>query len=434
MARTLVALAVLLIPAFTFQEPEPDAELVQKVRGLILQLKDKAVGVRKKAEDDLALMGPAILPILRIEEARLGPGDLKQRIGILIKRIDRVRRQALVSGNTLKVTLTAKDEPIIDVLDKLHKLTSVPIEHKGLPATLVTSLDAKDLSVWEAVDQICQGHGRLAWEVSDKGIAVRRDAYLRPLMATVSGYALFVRPFLRYPPGSGTGDRDYVRGEAFIVGPPGSVSVAQYLTYETLTDDKNTQLLSSPAGLRETKASIGEYRILPDPDLTRPLFRPVTQYLDAAPGRGSTKMKACKGTAVIKVVIEMERRLEIKGILLKDEAYDAAHGITLEIEKLDASGGRVKADVAVRDRRLNERREQRVFYPQTRGKFILKDSKLGPPGADGSPPQEETTRFRIQAALKDGGTLQAIELWEPVAQEEIKIPFDFTDVPMKKTK
>jgi hypothetical protein len=144
----------------------------------------------------------------------------------------------------------------------------------------------------------------------------------------------------------------------------------------------------------------------------------------------------------------MERRLEIKGILLKDEAYDAAHGITLEIEKLDASGGRVKADVAVRDRRLNERREQRVFYPQTRGKFILKDSKgqelaceveskgskLGPPGADGSPPQEETTRFRIQAALKDGATLQAIELWEPVAQEEIKIPFDFTDVPMKKTK
>lgn len=449
MARSaLLFAAALFIAAVPPQEPEPDAELVQKVRGLIIQLKDKAIGVRKKAEDDLAQMGAAILPILSAEESRLSPGDLKQRLGILIKRIDRVRRQAVVSGSSLKVTMTTKDEPVIDVLARLQKLTTVPIEHKGIPVDTVTSLDAKDLSVWEAVDQICHGHGRLAWEVSEKGIFVRRDTYVRPFMATTSGYALFVRPFLKFPPGSGTGDRDYVKGEAYVVGPPGAISVAQFLTYEALTDDRNTPLLATPAGLREARPSVGEFRMLPEPDPSRPLFRPVTQYLDAAPGRGSSKMKACKGTAVIKVVLEMERRLELKGNRLKTGGLDSAISMSLEIENLDVSGGRVKLDIAVKDMRLAERREERIFYPQTRGKIVLKDSKgqeipfdveskgskLGAPGSDGAPPKEETTRFRVQAALKGDATLHSIELWEPTAVEEIKIPFEFTDVPMKRTK
>src|SRR5688572_4877544 len=94
-----LACAALLLAAASPQEPEPDAEVVQKVRGLIIQLKDRAVGVRKKAEDDLAQMGAAILPILRVEESRLSPGELKQRIGVLIKRIERVRRQAVASGS-----------------------------------------------------------------------------------------------------------------------------------------------------------------------------------------------------------------------------------------------------------------------------------------------------------------------------------------------
>jgi len=36
--------------------------------------------------------------------------------------------------------------------------------------------------------------------------------------------------------------------------------------------------------------------------------------------------------------------------------------------------------------------------------------------------------------LKDGTKLEAIELFEPIGVTDIKIPFEFKDVPMRKVK
>jgi hypothetical protein len=443
-ARLPSALAAgLLLAAWTPALQEPEAELIQKIRDLIIQLRERHPGTRQKAEDDLFSLGMPALPIIRVEEARLTQGDLKFRLGVIIKRIEKNHRKNIALGNTLLVTLSVKDRPIRDVLDDLEQMTSVPIEQKGIPADAATTLDVKGVSLWEAIDQICGAHGKLAWDVSEKGVSFRREAYVRPFMATASGYLLIARPFLRYPPGPGSGDRDYVRSDMVIAGAPGAASVSQYVTYDALVDDKGTNLLTTPSGLAAA-TSIGGYRLLADPAPDRPLFRIPFDVLDGAPARGSTRFKTCKGTAVLHAVLEAEIRVDLRGTFLKKGARGEGFGLVLEVDTLEISPTRVRMEVSITDTRVVKRKEERIFYPQNRGKIVLRDAagkeiaseaeQVGPVVESGKPVSKETTRFKVQAALKDGATLNAVEVWEATYVEAIKIAFDFKDVPMKKMK
>jgi hypothetical protein len=438
--RVVPAVAIFLFGAAPLQRQ--DAEFDQKVRALFAQLKDRNIAMRKKAEEDLFQMGPAALPILRVEEARLTPGDQKQRAGLVIKRIERKRTKDIASGSTLMVTLNEKDRPVAELLAELQRMTSVPIDHRGIPAGATSSIEASPLSLWEAVDAICKNHGKLAWDVSGKGIAVRRETYSRPFMATESGYALIVRPYLRYPPGQGTGDRDYLRSEVVVAGPPGVVSVAQFITYDALADDKGTNLLAARSGL-VTKSTIGEYRMLPAPDMERPFFESVPDNLDASPGRGAARVKVCKGVAIVRAILELERQVEIRGTDLKKGARAAGFGIILDLESVETTGAKARLQIAITDTKVGSRKERRLFYLETGGKVVLKDAagheipcevetSGGPsPGPD---PTQEITRFKVQAALQPGTTINGIEIWQPINFEEIKIPFDFKDVPIKRPK
>jgi hypothetical protein len=438
--------AVLVLAPLLLPPQDPEAEFNAKIRALIVQLRDRNVGLRKKAEEDLFQMGHPALVFLRTEEARLTPGDLKTRLMAIIRRIERHHLKAIASGSTLMVTLSAADKPIPEVLAELQKMTAVPIEHKAVPADAVTTLDAKGLSLWEAVDQICAAHGKLNWDVSEKGISIQKGTYVKPFMATYSGYVFLMRPFLRHPPGPGTGDRDYLKGEAIIAGPPGSVAVAQYLSYEALADDKGTNLLNARAGL-PIRSPIGEYRFLAPPDPARPVYKSVYEALDATPARGATKVKTVKGTATFQALLEFDRGVDIRGASLKKGGKESGFGLIVEIEAFDISGGRLKMELAITDTRLKTRREQRVFYPQARGKIVLRDAagkeipcdvdpigrSVPGPAESGEQPTQETTRFKVQATLKDA-TLTIIEMWEPSAVETITIPFEFANVPIKKAK
>ena len=445
MPRLALALAVLSLPLSPYQSDD-DAEFTAKVRSLIVQLKDRNQGIRKNAEEALFQLGPPALPLLRIDESKMTSGDLKTRLGTIIRRIERQQRKAIAAGATLMVTLTVKDRLITDVLAELQKQTAVSIEHKGIPPDAVTSLDANGLSLWDAVDRICSTHGKLMWDVSEKGITVRREAYVRPFMATSSGYLLLMRPFLKFPPGQGTGDREYLKGEAYVAGPPGAVAVAHFLSYEALADDKGTNLLTARAGL-SPKSPIGEYRFMAEPDSTRLVYRPLYESLDASPAKGATKIKTCKGTATFQAMLELNRGTDIRGASLKKGGKESGFGIVVEIDTLETTGGRLRMDLSITETRLKDRRDQKVFYPQSRGKIVLRDaegkeipaevepigrSTPGPAPA-GELPTQETTRFKVEAALK-GATLTVIEFWEPGTVETISIPFDFKDVPIKKAK
>ncbi len=446
MTRRLLPVFLLFLPLVSARPAQdPDAELAQKVRETILMLKNRVPALRQKAENDLVALGPSILPILREEESKLGAGELKQKVGNVIRRMERIQRKAIASGSTLVVTLSVKDRAILDVLEDLEKKTGVPIERKGIPGDALTSLEANGLSLWEAVDKICAAHGKLAWDVSANGIAVKRENYVRPFMATVSGYVLILRPFRRHPPGQGTGDRDYVRSDAWVAGPPGAISVAQWITFDALKDDKGANLLTAVAGL-SLKSKFDDYRILAEPDMERPFYRSLPDKLDSAPARGSTKLATCKGEAVVQAVVELEKMVDIRGQSLKKGAKEGGGGLVLQIDSLDTTGEKLKMEVAVTDTRIQSKRERRVFYPESRGRIVLRDangreiaSDIEPAGTtttggvDGAPIYE-VTRFKVRSRQKSETPLAMVEVWEATGLEEIKIPFDLKDVPMKRLK
>lgn len=362
-------------------------------------------------------------------------------IGQDAQKAEREQRRAIARGKTLVVSVGATGKPITEVLAELQKATAVTIERGAVPADAVTTLAKAELSLWDAVDQICRAHGKLAWDVAGGGIAIRSEPYARPCLATTSGYGVLFRGFERTAEGG-------VRSNAVVIGPPGAVVAVHYLTYSELVDDKGTNLLKAGGGPLKLrgKSTFGNPERLPEPDASRAFCEAPQDFLEAAPGAGATKIKSCKGTAIVRAVAELKRVVEITGANLKKGAKAKAAGAALEIESVEVAGESVSMEVAVSDTRRGAK-DKTFFYPELAGRVVLRDSaggevrgvtlkpttgstSLGGPGAGGS----ETMRCEVTGRLPAKTTLSAIELWEPAEVEEVKIAFAFKDVAITASK
>jgi hypothetical protein len=356
----------------------------------------------------------------------------------------REQRQAIARGKTLLVSVTATKKSTAEVLAELSTKTAVPIERAAVPADAVTTIPPAEVSLWNAVDQICRTHGKLAWDVSEQGVAIRSEPYVAPHLATTSGFGVLFRSFER------KADRgeEYASSQAVVLGPPGAVVAVHYLTYTELVDDKGTNLLKTPAagGFKlVSQSTFGSTKRLPDPDPSRPFCEAPKDMLKAVPAAAATNIKSCKGPAVIRAVVELKKTVDISGAKLKAGAKADAAASAIEIESLDVVGQSVKVKLALTDARRGAK-DKASFYPETPGKLVLRDSAgaevrgvaMNPTtgsatlGFGGS--GNETMHCEVTGQLPDKTTLAAIELWEPGAVEETKIPFAFKDIPIKAAK
>jgi hypothetical protein len=421
-----------------------NAALDERVHTLIAQLEDPKPVAQKQAEDEIVKLGASALGILRKEHA--GAADTrKAKLGAIIQRVEHEQRQAIARGKTLLVAVGATGKPIVDVLAELEKTTAVAIDRASVPRDATTSMPPAVLSLWDAVDQICRAHGKLAWDVSASGIAIRSEAYVRPHIAMASGYAVLFRGFERKTDHG----EEYVHSNAVVIGPPGAVVAVHCLMYSDLTDDKGTNLLKPGGGggwKLTSQSTLGDTNRLPEPDFSRVFCEAPQDFLKAVPGQGATKIKSCKGTAVVHAVAELKRTVEIAAKDLKAGAKAKAGGAALEIESMEVTGESVRMVVAITGVRRGLK-DKASFYPETAGRVVLRDSagdevrgvtlkpttgsaSIGGSGAGGS----ETQRSEIAGRLPAKTTLAAIELWEPGEVEEVKIPFAFKDIPIKGSK
>src|SRR5688572_28854777 len=137
----------------------------------------------------------------------------------------REQKQAIARGKTLLVSITATKRSITEVLAELSTKTAVPIDRASVPADAVTTLPPADISLWNAIDQICRAHGKLAWDVSEQGVAIRNEPYAATNLATASGFAILFRGFERK---SDRGE-EYASSQAVVVGPPGAIVPLHYV-------------------------------------------------------------------------------------------------------------------------------------------------------------------------------------------------------------
>jgi hypothetical protein len=351
----------------------------------------------------------------------------------------REQRLAIANGKALLVPAIAAGKPIADVFAELERATKVPIERSAVPAGAAATAIKAGQSLWDAVDQVCRAHGKLAWDVGEAGITIRADAYVRPALATASGYGVLFHGFERVEERG----EQYVRSRAVVLGPPGAVVAVHHLTYTELVDDKGTNLLEQgdSGGWRlKQRTTTGNPRRLPDPDPTRPFCEAPQDFHELVPAAGATKIKSCKGTAFVRAVVELKKTAVIAGAALKDGAKAEVGGTALEIASLATTDGSVRMTIALTDARRGAK-DKAFSYPELPARLVLRDAtgaevtgvrmepkagvmSLSMPGGNSN----ETLRYEVEATLPAGTTLAAVEMWEPAAVQEVKIPFACKDL------
>ena len=436
----LLAAAVFLAGAWTPQES--DEEFTRKIQALIDQFRE--AGSRKKAEAELIKVGPRALPLLRKELAR-AEGEFKTKLEGLIRTLELSDRRVRAQGKTMLVKVEAKDRPLAEVAAALQASSGVPIELQDGAKEAKVALEVASASLWEALDKLCKAHGRLTWDVSAQGIVVREGAHEPGLTAHASGYVLLLRVFERRMSDGPMGKRDYINSEAFVAGPPGVVMFSGHVTFQALVDDKGTNLMKSPGP--SGTASIGGFKILDDPDFSRPLYDLLRDLQEPLPAKDAVKVKVCRGIAFVRVAVDSKKGVEIRGAAIKNGAKASAPGLALAIEEATVSDRDIKMIVEVTDSNITVKKDRNALYPETGGRVILRDSrgvdigaKVEPDmgtstmGGPGMSYDQETTKFKVAGTLIDEVSLAAIEVWEPYDIEEIKISFDLKDIPIRKVK
>jgi hypothetical protein len=217
------------------------------------------------------------------------------------------------------------------------------------------------------------------------------------------------------------------------------------VTFQVLVDDKGTNLMKSPAPT--STASIGGFDILGDPDFTRPLYESLRDLQDPIPAKDATRVKVCRGVAYVRLAVDSKKGVEIRGPAIKNGAKASAPGLEVKIEDVSVSDRDVTLTVEVTDSNITVKKDRNALYPETGGRVILRDSRGVDIGAKVkhdtgtttmSGPvmayDKETTKFKVEGTLASGVSLVAIEVWEPSDIEEIKIPFDLKDIPIRKVK
>ena len=339
------------------------------------------------------------------------------------------------AGKPLVVTIGATKKPIIEFLAEMESATGVPIDRAAVPSEAIATLAPGTLSLWDVVNQLCRANGKLMWDVAEGGIVIRKEPFAAPSLATNGGYGILFRGFQPDPEEGG----EHVASRAFVIGPPGTIVAVHYLTYSELVDDKGTNLLKSGGGAGGgmtlvSQSTFGNPDRLSAADPSRPFYDSPEDFVKAVPGRGATKVKSCKGVAVVRAIAEMKKTLQIGGADLKQGARVKAGDAALEIESIDVSGQSVTLALAITDPRRGVK-DRTSFYPEKAGRLVLRDTAgaelqdltvkpttgsatLGS-GGGGS----ETVQYEVTGRLGGAAKLAAVELWDPGKIDEVKIPF-----------
>ena len=150
------------------------------VRELLQKLEDDRVEAREKAQKDLAALGESVIPHLReVVESERSSGELKLRAAAAIREIELGVKAAKVYREPARMTVRAAEDALRDVLDDLSRQAGVPIESSAVDNTARITLEAKDVTLMEALDLICRGQPNRTWEARDDGsIRLTKDRHV----------------------------------------------------------------------------------------------------------------------------------------------------------------------------------------------------------------------------------------------------------------
>lgn len=437
----LLGLGVCLILAGA-QEP------ADKVRELVEKLGSEEIAVRDQAQGDLIKLEPAALPAIRKHLAK-AEGELKVRLQTIVRKIERDERIARIMAPGPVVTLRVKDRPASEVLTEISRQAGVTVEPCDLPAGTLLSLEADRLSLPAVIDKVCRQHGGITPQWYDSRIRVLPGSY-RKLLAFDAGPFRFIPAGFEWSVGR-TGD-DYHAALVFkgvVIGPPGRMPPLARLDFEEAIDDQGVDL-----GV--TKSWGLSLDAVEWPDASRvdhDLSRMVSRRTVKSPRLEAEKLLKCRGAVRLtfiygsKRIATVEARVKTKreweAIAKAAEKQESESRSGLVIDRCVRVGRTLRLDyrayhlATVRDdpdapsvgptwlalhdasgRRLEGVNELDVDYGFVHGSHTLRGTEQRAEG---------TLRFN----LPEGFEPATLDLMEGTDLEEVRIPFDLGEVPLK---
>jgi len=129
----------------------------QDLEAVLERLKSADPAERDQAVSELIARGPGALPSLKRHEAH-PDSEIRGRIRRAIDEIGRRERVRCLRPDPIRVTLTANEMPLKEVLDKVFpRFGPKPFDPSFHDPDLVNrrvTLDLKDATLWEAVDAV----------------------------------------------------------------------------------------------------------------------------------------------------------------------------------------------------------------------------------------------------------------------------------------
>lgn len=172
--RSLIAVLILLcgLSGLCGQSQEG-----ARIEELLAKLDDDSIEVRAATAAALVELGKTALPALQRAAGTAGV-DLKDRLSDVIRKIlDRERLSALLPPPS-RISIDAKNRPLREVLEKLSKQTTTPIDYSNVPAEAMVTVKLDRVPLWKALDQICRASGKVMADLEPDHIVITPEPYV----------------------------------------------------------------------------------------------------------------------------------------------------------------------------------------------------------------------------------------------------------------
>lgn len=126
------------------------------VSRLLEKLRSDEFADRESAQSALERMGPPVLDRLKAEADRAQELDTKLRLKMLIEKIPRLAKLALVYGPTKRVSLSVRDGNLGEVFRQMEAALGEQFVGEGVDLSMPVTLDLDGATLWEALDVLAR--------------------------------------------------------------------------------------------------------------------------------------------------------------------------------------------------------------------------------------------------------------------------------------
>ncbi len=421
--------AVVFVAAMTVALQEQ--ETVERVRALLEKLNDDNVAAREAASQELVRLGTAAVPILR-ERLSSASVEVRARLEEILRRIDRAAKLAKVFRPT-GIAITMRDAPVIDILAEMSRQSGIPLEVRDLPQGQRASLDARGVSIWTALDRLCRDHPDLMYTLSPRQVLLRPGPY-RPVPRFEQGPFLLVfdRAEWQEPPAEHREHSPTFTLYGGIALP--ALEQVQWVRFiiEEAVDDQGRDLV------RRRNASLDEVAYPSGSRRQTGIALPLLARLTAVPDPGAARLARVRGCLVVRYVLETRLKLAVKRPDSAPVSTDPEELMVLKATSWSEKEGSFKLGFE-----LDAKPSPQVAFGLNQFGLdfwlVLRDAQgrkipadvLGGGGWGGGRNARAHWRGWVKGTRLKGVEIGTLELVEAADTEEVSIPFELKDIPLK---